>query len=184
MRGDLRVLQRIVAAFAIARKLVDKTVIVSEHAIALAVLKLVELEKSVVEGAGATPLAALLANQLAELRGKKVVLPLCGGNIDTNMLGRIIERGLAADGRLCRFAANISDRPGGLARFASILAEEGASVRNVEHDRAFAGDDVSKVMVHCVIETRDFNHIARVRERLAKEGFQIIRGEETHAAQP
>jgi threonine dehydratase len=166
-------------AFAIARKLVDKTVSVSEHAIALAVLRLIELEKSVVEGAGATPLAALLANHLTELRGKKVVLPLCGGNIDTNMLGRIIERGLAADGRLCRFAANISDRPGGLARFASVLAEEGASVRNVEHDRAFAGDDVSKVMVHCVIETRDFDHITRVRERLIAEGFHISPADET-----
>lgn len=165
-------------SFALARKLVDKTVIVSEHMIALAVLRLVELEKSVVEGAGAVPLAALFADQLPELRGKRVVLPLCGGNIDTNMLGRIIERGLAADGRLCRFAANISDRPGGLARFTSILAEEGASVRDVEHDRAFAGDDVSQVLVHCVIETRDFDHIARVHERLAREGFQVRPGDE------
>ena len=158
-------------AFALARKFVDKTVTVTEHMIALAVLRLVELEKAVVEGAGATPLAALLSGQLPELRGKKVVLPLCGGNIDTNILGRIIERGLVADGRLCRFAANISDRPGGLARFTSILAEEGASVRDVEHDRAFAGDDVSQVIVHCVIETRDFDHIAAVRARLAQEGF-------------
>jgi threonine dehydratase len=159
-------------AFAIARRLVDKTVVVSEHMTALAVLRLVELEKSVVEGAGATPLAALLSGQLPELRGRKVVLPLCGGNIDTNMLGQIIERGLVADGRLCRLTTNISDRPGGLARFASILAEEGASVRHVEHDRAFAGDDVSQVVVHCVIETRDAEHITRVRERLEREGFQ------------
>jgi threonine dehydratase len=150
---------------------VDKTVVVNEHEIALAVLRLVELEKSVVEGAGAVPLAALLSGKLSELRGQRVVLPLCGGNIDTNMLGRIIERGLAADGRLGRFAANISDRPGGLARFTCILAEEGASVHDVTHDRAFAGDDVSQVIVHCVIETRDFDHIARVRERLTKEGF-------------
>ena len=158
-------------AFAIARTRVDKTVCVSEHMIALAVLRLAEVEKAVVEGAGAVPLAALLSGQLPELRGKKVVLPLCGGNIDTNILGSIIERGLVADGRLCRFTANISDRPGGLARFASILAEEGASVRSVEHDRAFAGDDVSQVIVHCVIETRDVDHIARVHERLQREGF-------------
>jgi threonine dehydratase len=90
------------------------------------------------------------------------------------MLGRIIERGLVADGRLARFTANISDRPGGLARFASILAEEGASVRSVEHDRAFASDDVSEVVVHCVIETRDFDHVARVRARLQAEGFQAM----------
>ncbi|HEY0551719.1 MAG TPA: threonine ammonia-lyase [Verrucomicrobiae bacterium] len=164
-------------AFAIARSRVDTTLAVSEHLIALAVLRLVELEKSVVEGAGAVPLAALLSGRLSELRGKKVVLPLCGGNIDTNMLGRIIERGLAADGRLCRLTANISDRPGGLARFTSILADEGASVRDVEHDRAFAGDDVSQVVVHCVIETRDRDHAARVRQRLEREGFQVNVGE-------
>ncbi len=87
------------------------------------------------------------------------------------MLGRILERGLAADGRLCRITAHISDRPGGLARFASILAEEGASVRDVEHDRAFAGDDISQVVVHCVIESRDREHVGRICARLTKEGF-------------
>jgi threonine dehydratase len=161
-------------AFAIARSLVDKTVVVNEHEIALAVLRLIELEKTVTEGAGATGLAALLAGKLPELRGQRVVLPLCGGNIDTTMLGRIIERGLAADGRLFRFTANISDRPGGLARFTGVLAQEGASVRDVSHDRAFAGDDVSQVIVHCVIETRDFEHIKRVQERLRREGFGPI----------
>jgi threonine dehydratase len=161
-------------AFAIAHSLVDKTVVVNEHEIALAVLRLIELEKTVTEGAGAAPLAALLAGKLPELHGQRVVLPLCGGNIDTNMLGRIIERGLAADGRLFRFTANISDRPGGLARFTGVLAEEGASVRDVSHDRAFAGDDVSQVIVHCVIETRDFEHIKRVQERLRSEGFGSI----------
>ncbi|MGI8603724.1 MAG: threonine ammonia-lyase [Verrucomicrobiales bacterium] len=159
-------------AFKIARERIGRLVIVNEHMIALAVLRLVELEKAVVEGAGATPLAALLSGMLPDLQGKKVVLPLCGGNIDTNMLGRIIERGLAADGRLCRFHANISDRPGGLARFASILADEGASVLQIEHDRAFAGDDVSKVVVHCVIETRDRDHVRRIDERLTQEGFE------------
>ncbi|HMJ88944.1 MAG TPA: threonine ammonia-lyase [Candidatus Acidoferrum sp.] len=160
-------------AFAIARLRVDLVVSVNEHQIALALLRLVELEKAVVEGAGATPLAACLTGLVPELRGKKVVLPLCGGNIDTNMLGRVIERGLAADGRLCRFTARISDRPGGLARFAALLAEEGASVRNIEHDRAFAGDDLMQVVVHCVIETRDHEHVNRVQERLRREGFHV-----------
>jgi threonine dehydratase len=158
-------------AFALAKQFVDETVVVSEHEIALAVLRLIELEKAVVEGAGATPLAALLSGKVNGLRGRRVVLPLCGGNIDTNMLGRIIERGLAADGRLCRLSANISDRPGGLARFASVIAEEGGSVRDVEHDRAFAGDDVSQVVVRCVLETRDAEHARRIRERLSAEGF-------------
>lgn len=161
-------------AFAIARSRVDHVVSVNEHQIALATLRLVELEKAVVEGAGATPLAACLAGLVPALRGKKVVLPLSGGNIDTNMLGRVIERGLVADGRLCRFTARISDRPGGLARFAALLAEEGASVRNIEHDRAFAGDDLTQVIVHCVIETRDQEHVNRVHERLRREGFQTF----------
>jgi len=159
-------------AFAILRSRVDRLVTVTEHQIALAMLRLIELEKAVVEGAGATPLAVCLADLAPELRGMKVVLPLCGGNIDTSMLGRVIERGLAADGRLCRFTARISDRPGGLARFAALLAEEGASVHDIDHDRAFAGDDVTQVVVHCVVETRDAAHIDRVHERLRSAGFE------------
>lgn len=160
-------------AFRIARPLVDRTVLVSEHAIALAILRLLELEKAVVEGAGAAPLAACLAGLVPELKGKNVVLPLCGGNIDTPILGRVLERGLASDGRLCRFTATISDRPGGLARFAGLIAETGASIIEITHDRAFASDDITTVSVHCIVETRDAGHIAELRERLDTEGFHI-----------
>jgi threonine dehydratase len=162
------------SSFRLARDLVEKTVLVSEQDLARAVLRLMELEKAVVEGAGAAPLAACLAGLVPELKGKKVVLPLCGGNIDLNTLDRVIERGLASEGRLCRFTTTISDRPGGLARFAGLLAEEGASVIDVSHDRAFAEDDISTVAVHCVVETRDADHIATLRERLTREGFRII----------
>ena len=160
-------------AFELARPLVERVVTVRERTIALAVLRLVELEKAVVEGAGAAPLAACLAGLFPELAGKRVVLPLCGGNIDTNILGRIIERGLAADGRLCRFSASISDRPGGLSRFTAVIAEEGASVRDIAHDRAFASEDITTVTVHCIVETRDHEHIRRLEERLAREGFAV-----------
>jgi threonine dehydratase len=160
-------------AFRIARDLVDKTLLVGEHDIALAILRLLELEKAVVEGAGAAPLAACLAGLVPELKGKNVVLPLCGGNIDTPILGRVLERGLASDGRLYRFTATISDRPGGLARFAGLIAEAGASILEIAHDRAFSSDDITTVNVHCVVETRDAEHIAVLRERLDKEGFQI-----------
>src|SRR5437868_2553732 len=146
-------------AFVLAREFVDRVVLVSEHEIARAVLRLMELEKAIVEGAGAAPLAACLAGLVPELKGKKIVLPLSGGNIDLTTLGRVLERGLASDGRLCRFAATISDRPGGLARFAGLIAEEGASVVDIEHDRAFSSEDISTVMVHCVVETRDNEHI-------------------------
>jgi threonine dehydratase len=158
-------------AFGIARQLVDRHLTVSEHLIALAVLRLLELEKAVVEGAGAAGLAALLSGALDELRGRKVVLPLCGGNIDMPMLGRVIERGLAADGRLCRCTVSISDRPGGLARFAALVAEEGASIHDIVHDRAFAGDDLTRVAVHCIIETRNAAHQEQLRARLAHDGF-------------
>jgi threonine dehydratase len=162
-------------AFELARGLIERVVLVNEHNISLAILRLMELEKAVVEGAGAAPLAAWLAGLVPELKGKKVVLPLCGGNIDLNLLGRIIERGLASDGRLFRFTATISDRPGGLAKFAGLLAEEGASVVDIAHDRAFSSDDISTVTVHCVVETRDAAHVSAVCERLRREGFEVLR---------
>lgn len=169
-------------AFAIARQLVERTVLLAEHDIARAVLRLMELEKAVVEGAGAAPLAACLAGLLPELKGKKVVLPLCGGNIDLNTLDRVIERGLASEGRLCRFTATISDRPGGLARFAGLLAEEGASIIDITHDRAFADEDITTVAVHCVVETRDSAHIESLLARLKQEGFPVIWPEATGPA--
>lgn len=160
-------------AFAIARQHVDRVVLVDEHEIALAILRLVELEKSVVEGAGATPLAACLAKLVPELSGCNVVLPLCGGNIDTNILGRVLERGLVSDGRLCRFSTSISDRPGGLAQFATIIAEEGASIVDIAHDRAFASEDINIVTIHCVAETRDSEHARHLHQRLTLEGFLV-----------
>jgi threonine dehydratase len=161
-------------AFKIGRGLVDRVVVVDEHDIARAILRLMELEKAVVEGAGASPLAACFSGQLNEFTGRKVVLPLCGGNIDLTTLDRVIARGLASEGRLCRFTATISDRPGGLARFAGLIAEEGASVVDISHDRAFAGDDITTVAVHCVVETRDQDHIATLRTRLNSEGFRVV----------
>jgi len=160
-------------AFRIARELVDRTVLVTERQIALAVLRMMELEKAVLEGAGAAPLAACLGGLVPELAGKKVVLALCGGNIDLTTLDRVIERGLASAGRLSRFTATISDRPGGLARFAGLIAREGASIIDIAHDRVFADDDLSTVTVHCVVETRDAEHIATLHARLESEGFPV-----------
>ena len=163
-------------AFEIARRVVDRVVRVDEEAVALAILRLVELEKGVVEGAGATPLAALLGDELFYLRGKRVVLCLCGGNIDPTVLGRVIEYGLAVDGRLARFVATISDRPGGLARITSAIAETGASVKQVVHERAFAGADVSTVDVLCVVETRDREHLEAVLTHLRAQGMPCREG--------
>jgi threonine dehydratase len=160
-------------AFQIARPLIDLTVTATEEEIALAILRLVELEKSVIEGAAATPLAACMSGRLKELAGKRVVLLLCGGNIDPNVLSRVIERGLVADGRLGRFTAVISDRPGGLADLAAQIASTGASVKQVVHDRAFASPDVSAVNVLCTVETRNHQHLAELRARLKSRGVEI-----------
>jgi threonine dehydratase len=159
-------------AFATAAPLVDRTVTVTEEQIAVAILRIVELEKGVVEGAAATPLAACLSGQLSELAGKRVVLLLCGGNIDPNVLSRVVERGLVADGRLSRFTAMISDRPGGLADLATQIASTGASIKQVVHDRAFAGSDVSAVHVLCTVETRNKEHLAELRAKLKERGVQ------------
>jgi len=159
-------------AFEIARSLVDQTVTVTEEQIAVAILRLVELEKSVVEGAAATPLAACLSGKLNDLAGKRVVLLLCGGNIDPNVLSRVIERSLVADGRLGRFTAVISDRPGGLADLAAQIASTGASIKQVVHDRAFASSDVSAVNVLCTVETRNHEHLAELRAKLKSHGVK------------
>lgn len=159
-------------AFEIARHHVDQLITVNEEQISIAILRLIELEKTVAEGAGATPLAALLSGKLSDLAGKRVVLPLCGGNIDPNILSRVIERSLVADGRLGRFHAIISDRPGGLAVLSKQIAAAGASIKQIVHDRAFASSDVSLVNVLCIIETRNRQHFEQVRARLKEHGIE------------
>lgn len=161
-------------AFKICRNLVSSQGTVTEQMIALAIVRLLELEKLVVEGAGAVGLAALLSGKFGFLKGKKVVLPLCGGNIDTNLIGRVIERGLAADHRLSRIQAVISDRPGGLSQFTAILAEVGANILEISHDRAFAAGDINQVSVHCLVETRNVLHVQSIRKRLQQGGFRVI----------
>jgi threonine dehydratase len=160
-------------AFAILRDRVDRALTVSEELISLSILRLIELEKSVIEGAGAAPLAALLSGELPELKGKTVALLLCGGNIDPLILGRVIEIGLAADGRLARLIATISDRPGGLANLTSLIAQTGASVQQIIHDRVFSGPDVSSVRVVCDVETHDRRHLDELIKALAAHGIHV-----------
>jgi threonine dehydratase len=160
--------------FEILQRVVDVLVTVDESSIALAVLRLIELEKSVVEGAGATPLAAFLAGKLDALSGRNVVLVLCGGNIDLTMLDRVIETGLVADGRLSRFTVSIKDRPGGLARLAEVIAATGASIKEIVHDRAFSGPDLSAVRVICVVETTGHDHVRALHAALATAGMSVV----------
>ncbi len=146
---------------------------VGERHIALAMLRLLECEKLVVEGGGATGLAALLAGALPELAGKKVVLPLCGGNVDTPVLGRVMERALAADGRLVRFEALVSDRPGGVAALTRILADSGVSIKDIFHERAWVSDDTWSVRVKVIAETADRAAGDRMFAKLKEAGYDV-----------
>ena len=151
----------------------NQMVTVEEEALALAMLRLAELEKCVIEGAGAAGLAALMAGSSPELQGRRVVLLLSGGNIDPLAHSRVIERGLAADGRIYRFDALISDRPGGLAHLSGVLASAEANVTEIVHNRTFAGPDLSRVHVLCTVETRDRAHIEEIKQRLAENGVEL-----------
>jgi len=158
--------------FEISSKLVDEFTLVDEGQIAQAILRLLEWEKIIVEGAGAVPLAAAMTRKLG-LEGKKVVLLMCGGNIDITTIARIIDRGLAQDGRLCRVTMTISDRPGSLARTLAIVASVGVSIKDTSHDRSFGSADIAKVTVTLICETRDREHIAQLHETLRNAGIEF-----------
>jgi threonine dehydratase len=129
-----------------------------------------EIEKAVVEGAGAVGLAWLLRRP-PELQGRRVAAILSGGNIDLNVAARVIERGLAAAGRLCRVAIELSDHPGALARLLGLVASTEANLIQVHHDRNFGPADVTMVNVTLVLETRDAEHVEAVRQALAGAGL-------------
>lgn len=164
-------------AFAITARYVDRVVSVKESFIALAMLRLLETEKVVVEGGGAAGLAALLAGLLPELKGKRVLVPLCGGNIDTPVLGRVLERGLAADGRLIKFEARVSDRPGGIAALTAVLAKAGVSVKEIFHERAWVAEDAWKVRVKIIVEAPTAASGQAMFELLREQGY-VVEGED------
>ena len=139
-------------SFEVLRPRVDKLVTVSEKDISVALLRLVETEKLVQEGAGAAGIAACLAGKLPELEGKNVAVLLCGGNIDTSTLGNVLERGLVNDGRLIRFSAVVPDRPGGIAGLCAVIAFVGASIKQIVHERAWLQEDSHAVQVDVTCE--------------------------------
>lgn len=146
---------------------------VSDTEIAAAVLLLLERAKTVVEGAGGAALAACLAGRLPA-DAKKVAVVLSGGNIDMNLLDRIINLGLATQGRLFRFSTRIGDRPGELHRLAAVIAEQNANIRQIEHQRARPGLPLTQTDVFLEVETRGRRHIDDLREVLSAKGFQIL----------
>ena len=158
--------------FALVKKYVDEIVTVSEGEIANSVLLLLEIEKTVAEGAAAVPLAALV-NKKVSLAGKNVGLVVSGGNIDMNLTARIIESGLIQDGRLSRFSIVISDRPGSLARLAQRVADLGANILQISQTRGFGEMAIGETEVELTLETTGKEHIQRIYENLLRENFKI-----------
>ena len=156
--------------FALARQCVDAVVTVDEEEIANAILLLLEIEKTVVEGAAAVPLAALVNRRVA-LDGKTVALVLSGGNIDVNLISRIIERGLVKDGRLVRLSVMLRDRPGALAQLTRLVAESRANILYIEHDRAFSRSRVGESEVELTLETSGRGPIEALKRHLAHAGY-------------
>jgi threonine dehydratase len=154
----------------VVREQVSDVLLVDEGDIEQAVVLLLEVEKTVVEGAGAVGLATVLAHR-ERFRGKKVGLVLCGGNIDPLMLADIIERGMVRTGRLTRLTVELRDLPGALARVTAILAEQNANIEEIFHQRAFTNLPVQTVEVDFVLETRDQEHVQQVIQALAAAGF-------------
>ena len=159
--------------FPIIERYVDDIVAVDEGQIADAVHLLLEQEKTLAEGAGAVPLAAVLAGLLPLGADDVTALILSGGNIDVNLLERVIDRGLVEGGRLARLAVTVRDRPGHLARLTQLVAECGANVLEVAHRREFADISVRDVEIVMQLETRGRDHVSTIIDLLERHGFQV-----------
>jgi threonine dehydratase len=154
----------------IIRHLADDIILVSEDQIERALAMLIAIEKTVVEGAGAAGLAAVLAEP-ERFAGRNVGLVLTGGNIDTRLIASVLTRELAREGRLTQIAIDIVDRPGQLAAVSALLAEAGANIIEVSHQRTFSDLPAKGTLLEVVIETRDRAHLDEVMQRLGEAGF-------------
>lgn len=154
----------------IVRERVDDLLLVDEGDIEQAIVMLLEIEKTLVEGAGAAGLAALLKHP-KRFAGRRVGLVLCGGNIDPMLLASIIERGMVRAGRLARIAVNARDVPGNLARITALVAEAGANIDEVHHQRAFTLLAAQNVEIELVLQTRGHAHVQQVIDVLNAAGF-------------
>ena len=159
--------------FAHMERWVDELVVVSEEEIAAAILFLLEREKTVTEGAGAAACAALLAGRIPVSDAQTTVMVLSGGNIDVNVVARVIERGLVADGRLLHLRVIVHDRPGSLAALTRTVAELRANVLEISHRRAFAEISVGDVEIQVALETRGRAHAEQIIAALSAQGLVV-----------
>jgi len=160
-------------AFGIIQKEVEEVLVVPEETIERAVVALIEIEKTVAEGAGAAALAALLEHP-QRFAGKKVGLPISGGNIDSRVLASVLMRGLVRDQRLVRLRVTMPDVSGSLAKVAQIIAEAGGNIVEVIHQRIFGTSSVKSPEVEFLIETRDREHTDALARALADKGVKAI----------
>ena len=159
--------------YQICEQYVDDIVTVTEDETAAAILSLMENQKLVAEGAGAVPVAAVLFHKLP-IEGKKVACVVSGGNIDVNILNRVITRGLVMSGRKANMTIALEDKPGQLKRVAEIVSRCGSNVVSVQHDGSDPNMPISSCFLKLTLETRDAAQIEQIRAELAKEGFQLV----------
>ena len=159
--------------YEICSKYVDGIVTVSDDEISAAILALMEQHKLVTEGAGAVAVAAAMFGKV-DLKGKKAVCVLSGGNIDVTILSRVIKRGLLMSGRNCQLMIELMDKPGQLKNVSRIIADLGGNVTSVHHERANEGSDVNGCYLRIILETRNFEHIQEIRKALTDFGFKLL----------
>ena len=157
--------------FSVIKDVVDDIVTVSEDEMAAGVLALIEMEKTVVEGSGASGLAALMSGRLDFLKGQNVCSVLTGGNIDLTLLGRILDKGLVQAHRLARIRVTIMDTPGSLNSVLSVLAKMNCNIRDVAHERAFLLSNVHYTQPVLTVETKGASHMEEIVRALKDAGF-------------
>jgi threonine dehydratase len=156
----------------ICRRLVDEVLLVEEETIERAIVALIEIEKTVAEGAGAAGLAALLEHP-KRFAGRRVGIPVCGGNIDSRLLSAVLMRGLVRDGRLVRLRVRMTDVSGSLAKVAALIGEAGGNIVEVQHQRVFGTASVKTPEVEFVVETRDRDHTRAIAAHLDAHGAHV-----------
>ena len=159
--------------FPIIRELVDTVTLVSEDQIASAMVRLLESGKVLAEGAGASPLAALLSGSIPVPEGSNVVLVVSGGNVDPLLIDRVLRQGFLWSGRIMRFTVWLDDEPGSLARLLELITRLHANVLDIHHARHERGMPISVSRVKIELETRDTHHIEEIREELCRAGYRI-----------
>lgn len=159
--------------YELCKKYVDKIVTVTDDEISAAILALMEKHKLVTEGAGAISVAAAMFGKL-DIKGKKTVCLLSGGNIDVTILSRVIKRGLLMSGRTCQLMIELADKPGQLKNVSRIIADLGGNVISVHHERANEGSDVTGCYLRIMLETRNYDHIKEIKKGLTDFGFKLL----------